>query len=88
MFAVPLVLVALAVAAFALAPTSIGHPASGRTDQRLLPPLSSASVPARRFTHALRSPERPWSAVTVRCPGRGARPRSGVWSGERCGGCS
>src|SRR5947208_70621 len=46
MFAVPLSLVALAVAAFALAPTSIGHPASGRTDERLLPPLSSASVPA------------------------------------------
>ena len=50
MFAVPLVLVALAVAAFALAlalaPTSIGHRASGRTGERLLPPLSSASVPA------------------------------------------
>ncbi len=45
MFAVPLALVALAVAAFALAPTSIGHPASGRTDERLLT-LSSASVPA------------------------------------------
>lgn len=90
MFAVPLVLVALAVAAFALAlaPTSIGHRASGRTGERLLPPLSSVSVPAQRFTHALRSPERPCSAVSVRCPGRGARLRSGVWSGERCGGCS
>ena len=46
MLAVPIALVALVVAAFALAPTSIGHPASGRTDKRLLPPLSSASVPA------------------------------------------
>jgi len=46
MFAVPLALAALAVAAFALPPTSIGHPASGRTGERLLPPLWSASVPA------------------------------------------
>ena len=46
MLAVPMALIALAVAAFALAPTSIGHRASGRTDGRLLPPLSSASVPA------------------------------------------
>lgn len=46
MFGVPLALVALAVAAFALAPTSIGHPASGRTDERLLPLLLSASVAA------------------------------------------
>ena len=47
MLALPLPLLALAAAAFALAPSSIGHRAGARPDQRLLPPLPRASVPAQ-----------------------------------------
>ena len=46
MLALPLPLLALAAAAFALAPSSIGHRAGARPDERLLPPLPRASVPA------------------------------------------
>ena len=45
--ALPLPLVALAAAAFGLAPSSISHPAGARPDQGLLPPTAAASVPAR-----------------------------------------
>ena len=45
MLALPLV--ALAAAAFALAPSGISHRAGARPDERLLPSLSGASVPAR-----------------------------------------
>jgi len=47
MLAVPMALLALMVAAFALAPTGISHRASDRTDERLLPPIPRASVPAQ-----------------------------------------
>ena len=43
---VPIALIALGVAAFAIAPTSINHRANDQTDQRLLPPAWRASVPA------------------------------------------
>jgi hypothetical protein len=46
MLAVPIALIALVVAAFALAPTSVSHGASDRTGERLLPPVSRPSVPA------------------------------------------
>ena len=46
MLALPLPLLALAAAAFALAPSGISHRAGARPDERLLPPLSGASVPA------------------------------------------
>jgi hypothetical protein len=46
MLALPLGLLALAAAAFALAPSSIGRRAGARPDERLLPPLSGASGPA------------------------------------------
>ena len=49
MLAVPMALIALAVAAFALAPTGISRRANDRTDERLLPPVSRASVPAPAF---------------------------------------
>ena len=49
MLAVPMALIALAVAAFALAPTGISRRANDRTDERLLPPVSRASVPALAF---------------------------------------
>jgi hypothetical protein len=45
MLAVPITLIALVVAAFAAAPTRISHRANDRTDERLLPPASPASVP-------------------------------------------
>jgi hypothetical protein len=47
MLALPLPLVAFAAAAFALAPSSISHRAGARPDERLLPPLPRASVPAQ-----------------------------------------
>ncbi len=52
--ALPLGLLALAAAAFALAPSSISQRAIARPDQGLLPPTPGASVPAAaihaRFT--------------------------------------
>ena len=42
----PVPLVALAAAAFALAPSSIGHRAGARPDHALFPPLPRASGPA------------------------------------------
>ena len=47
MLAAPIALVALVVAAFAPAPTGISHGASDRTGERLLPPVSRASMPAQ-----------------------------------------
>ena len=46
MLAVPLSLLALTAAAFALAPRCIGQRAGARPDGRLLPPTPRASVPA------------------------------------------
>ena len=46
MLALPLALVALAGAAFALAPSGISQQAGTRPDLRLLPPTPGASVPA------------------------------------------
>ena len=44
----PLGLLALVAAAFALAPTGISHRAGARPDERLLPPIPpAASLPAR-----------------------------------------
>ena len=88
MLAVPIALVALAVAAFALAPTSIGHPANGRTDERLLPPLSRASVPAPAIHVPVAVAGAAVSGGERALPGRGARSGGGAWSDERCGGCS
>ena len=46
MLALPLPLLALAAAAFAIAPNGVALRATARPDQRLLPPTSRASVPA------------------------------------------
>jgi hypothetical protein len=47
MLALPLSLLALAAAAFAIAPSSISARASARPDQRLLPPTPRASTPGQ-----------------------------------------
>jgi hypothetical protein len=46
LLALPLLLLAVAAAAFAIAPSGVSPPASVRPDQRLLPPTPRASMPA------------------------------------------
>ena len=81
MLTLPIALIALVVAAFALAPTRISHRANDRTDERLLPPVSRAfaPVPTMHVPVAVAGPVVPGGERVL------SRPRRAVggWRVER-----